>query len=194
MSVQIYLTEISEKTTKRAAESEAEKRLLDAAFPSGCRCLRDGAGRPYLQDAPDTGISFTHSGKYCALAVCIPGPVGLDLQKISAFRSGLPERFFPSSESRAIAACPDETARRDLFFRLWTIREAYVKYTGRGLSEGMDSFTIDRTNGRILSKKGSPSACYMELEAPEKDYRFSAAVPTSALLRKTPEIQYIPAP
>lgn len=41
-----------------------------------------------------------------------------------------------------------ESNGADGFFRLWVRKEAYVKYTGKGISYGLDSFSL--SDGIIL--------------------------------------------
>jgi 4'-phosphopantetheinyl transferase len=55
------------------------------------------------------------------------------------------ERFFSPLEVDALRRLPDH-ARRDLFFRYWTLKESYIKARGPGLAIPLDAFwfTFDR--------------------------------------------------
>ena len=48
---------------------------------------------------------------------------------------GLADRWFLPAEAEALRKAP-ETERVELFFRLWTVKESFLKMTGTGLREG----------------------------------------------------------
>jgi 4'-phosphopantetheinyl transferase len=93
-------------------------------------------------------LSHTHGLVACAIA---PGvDVGIDVERVDR-RVGASEiapRFFSQGERADLARCPaDERARR--FFELWTLKEAYIKAIGKGLSHSLNTF------GFALSEPGS---------------------------------------
>lgn len=97
-----------------------------ACFPSG---------RPFLPAFPETGISVSHSGSY-ALVACAEGPIGADVQTaISA-----PARMARLLDEEERAWCANDPAR---LTRLWTLKEAYIKYTGDGLTHKLPSVRFD---------------------------------------------------
>ena len=75
---------------------------------------------------PRIGISISHSGAY-ALAACCDGPVGVDVQT----RVTDSEKLLRLLSEEELAFCQKDPAG---FTRLWTLKEAYGKYTGEGLS------------------------------------------------------------
>lgn len=95
----------------------------------------DDRGRPSLALAPaDFDCNWSHSGPWLVLAVSRHGRVGVDLEMI---RDDFPalevaEAFFTASEIRALRAAPDQAARQELFYALWTAKEALMKGTGLG--------------------------------------------------------------
>ncbi|WP_164169797.1 4'-phosphopantetheinyl transferase superfamily protein [Ruminococcus flavefaciens] len=68
--------------------------------------------------------------------------MGIDIEKIS--RMELPEAYsvFSGSEREMINALPQDI-QADMFYRLWTLKESYVKKTGDGLHCPFDSFSFD---------------------------------------------------
>ena len=116
--------------------------------------FQEGAdGKPSL--AADAGtppltfnLSHTHGLVACAIA---PGvDVGIDVERVDR-RVGAEEiaaRFFSAGEHADLARCPaEERARR--FFELWTLKEAYIKAIGKGLSHSLNTFGFE------LSEPGS---------------------------------------
>jgi 4'-phosphopantetheinyl transferase len=110
--------------------------------------FQDGAGgKPSL--AADAGspalifnLSHTHGLVACAIAA--GGDVGIDVEGIDR-RIGAEQvaaRFFSSSEQAGLARCPaGERAKR--FFDLWTLKEAYIKALGHGLSHSLSTFGFE---------------------------------------------------
>lgn len=93
-------------------------------------------GKPYLADKPDTFFSITHSDKWVFLAVA-DCEIGIDAQ--------MPRKVCPRLAARSTS--PEELAwvKEDTephFTRLWTMKEAYLKYTGTGLTVPIRSVTL----------------------------------------------------
>lgn len=71
-------------------------------------------------------ISLSHSGDYVA-CVLSDRPVGVDIQKKEKVLSAVYERVFHPLERSVFT--------EDDFFILWTVKEAYGKITGQGISQ-----------------------------------------------------------
>lgn len=106
-------------------------------------------GKPYFENVP-VKFSISHTGN---LWGCIMSysDVGLDLQEIkkNVKAEKLAGRFFSEDEYEYVR-------NNDIygFFRVWTVKEAYVKYTGRGLfGEGMKEFSVITGNDHKLCLK-----------------------------------------
>ncbi len=92
-------------------------------------------GKPYLAGRPFY-FNLSHSGSYVCCGVA-GEEIGVDIQrmeKVSGERlDRIAGRFFCRREQEALSACPGEEERRELFYRLWTRKEAYGKLTGEGI-------------------------------------------------------------
>ncbi|MBI1321575.1 4'-phosphopantetheinyl transferase superfamily protein [bacterium] len=89
-------------------------------------------------------FNVTHTEGVVVLAVAQGSPVGVDVERVdrpSDFE-GLARRFFAQEEAAAIAAA-DQGQRAALFYRIWTLKEAYVKAIGKGLAHPLDAFWFD---------------------------------------------------
>jgi 4'-phosphopantetheinyl transferase len=99
-------------------------------------------GKPFL---PCSTVNFnvSHSGDYLACAVTRDVPVGIDIERIR----DIPELFaiarghFSPRECEQLEALPASYLTRG-FFECWTRKEAFVKATGLGLSQGLDHFEV----------------------------------------------------
>jgi 4'-phosphopantetheinyl transferase len=112
----------------------------------------DSFGKPHANVERQIQFSVSHSKSWVACAVG-SGPVGIDVEYMREFDSGIAERFFHPGEYAALVALPEER-RKERFYDLWTIKESYIKALGKGLSLALDSFEILVENGRINMKAG----------------------------------------
>jgi len=113
--------------------------------PAAMRFTRDRLGKPELVDPPRTGLSFniSHTGELVLCGVSRAGSVGVDVERHDRKLNdlALARRFFAPDEAAALEAVPP-AGRRRAFFELWTLKEAYVKACGRGLSMPLNHFAI----------------------------------------------------
>jgi phosphopantetheinyl transferase len=105
--------------------------------PQSLALVAASFGQPRLQAAGadvSLHVSLSHSGGWLAVALA-PVPVGVDLELSRRPRDwqALARALFAEEESRALDdAAP--VARAAVFHRVWTLKEAYAKRDGRGLT------------------------------------------------------------
>jgi 4'-phosphopantetheinyl transferase len=117
-----------------------------AGLPPGTwRYITGPFGKPAI--APgcgDGGLSFniSHTRGLAACAVTREDEVGLDVEASDRPTAlEVASRYFTANEVNAILAAEPEK-QRCLFFRFWTLKEAFIKATGEGLSRSLDSFAF----------------------------------------------------
>lgn len=98
-------------------------------------------GKPYLVSEPGVHFSLSHSGDW---AVCAIGdhPLGVDIEKCEPGRPDIASRFFHRDEVRYLNSLLP-SMREDAFYKLWTLKESFVKATGRGMDLPLRSFCVD---------------------------------------------------
>lgn len=104
-------------------------------------------GKPYLEGVPHVHFSISHSGKWWICAID-SNPIGLDLQEVPEKENNvekLAKRFYHKRETMWLRGKSQEE-----FYRLWAYKESYVKYTGVGLLQGLDYFSVIPENGQVL--------------------------------------------
>lgn len=84
-------------------------------------------------------FSISHSEDVVACAVSSTN-VGLDVQFEKGYKQNLAKRFYTGSELEYIESSKD---RENTFYKLWTLKESYVKAIGEGISYGLDSFSVN---------------------------------------------------
>ena len=114
---------------------------------------RDEFDKPRIAHPTDTSLAFnmSQSADWIACAVSQDEAVGVDIQYCDPGRDvlRLAARFFGTDETALLGALP-ATGRRDRFYTYWTLKEAWLKTTGRGISAGLDSIRFESgENGRL---------------------------------------------
>jgi 4'-phosphopantetheinyl transferase len=123
-------------------------RLLETD-PRRLEFAAERRGKPYLlhPPSPNGSVAFNLSHTRNATVLCTTAgrAVGTDIECMDRKPPfDIAHRCFSPAEVRELEACaPGRRAER--FWSLWTLKEAYLKATGAGLSEGLDniSFAID---------------------------------------------------
>jgi 4'-phosphopantetheinyl transferase len=93
--------------------------------------MPDAFGKPRLVTDDPIHFSITHSSE-CVAAAFSRSEVGLDVERMREVDARmLASRFFSRKEAADVAA----SGNPELFFKLWTCREAAIKADGRGMSK-----------------------------------------------------------
>lgn len=104
---------------------------------------RDDRGKPYLLGAGDIPISFniSHQGDFVVLAGNTKRNIGVDTMKIEPpVNKNIPEFFrlmrrqFSDEEWKAVYSFSTEMEQIACFYRLWCLKESYVKNVGVGIT------------------------------------------------------------
>lgn len=149
-------------------------------------CFAAGAhGKPSLAplDAARNRLAFnlSHSHGLVACAVTRGFDIGVDVEKLhrGADVLELAARFFSSGESAALQQL--EPAERPIrFTEMWTLKEAFIKAIGEGLSCPLDEFSFtfgDAPSLSFDSARSTESArwCFA-LFAPSNEHRMAIAI------------------
>ena len=120
---------------------------LKISYPAELSCGE--YGKPYLAEHPEVKFNLSHSD---GIAACIVSDheCGIDCEKVRNFHPKAMQRAFSDAERELVNSAPEE--ERDLlFFRIWTLKEAYIKAIGRGLSFPMDRVEFSFDGDRVIS-------------------------------------------
>ncbi len=98
-------------------------------------------GKPFYKEYPDIHFSISHSGTK-VMCVISDKEVGCDVERIKNRNHDIAKRFFTTDEYSLIQSQPSEEERVNMFFRIWTLKESFVKCIGTGLSTELNTFSI----------------------------------------------------
>lgn len=139
------------------------------------RFITAAHGKPSLH--PDHGMgrlrfNISHAPHAVACGLVLDHPIGVDIEDRD--RPGghlqLADAYFAPSEVAQLHAAPD-AGKNTMFFLFWTLKEAYIKATGTGLSTPLDQFAFNASTIRI----------HFEPSLPDHDsaWQFHTLMPTT---------------
>lgn len=155
----IYLLEYDSVGTvqDRKTEHERGRELLRFGLEKqyGLQAVvRQESGRkPYLVNISDVYFNISHSS---GLVVCSidEREIGIDVEQIRPYDRRLMQRICTEEEIAYICGGnrEEEQMQNERFFRIWTLKESYLKATGQGLAVPMKkvSFIIDRSDPAMI--------------------------------------------
>ena len=123
-------------------------------------CLRYSDNEKPVVDGLFFNVS--HAGDY-VVGVLSDCEVGCDIEKNANAPLEVAEHYFYHSELAYIKAAEDKDKA---FFTLWTLKESYMKMTGRGMSLPLDSFEVVPTEEGFVLGKSSESERAFSLRNP----------------------------
>lgn len=112
-------------------------------------------GRPELIDAkgmPPLRFNISHTVGLVVVAVGLGGELGVDVEDVR--RTTRAPEFaaeFLAGPEREVLAAANPADRSARFFELWTLKEAYLKARGLGLSLPLDTFWFRIEQSRIVA-------------------------------------------
>lgn len=108
-------------------------------------------GKPALVEETDNNtlnFNLSHSDGIALYAVTCGRNIGIDIERIRDDLSfwQIARRFFSEGEISSLEKIP-ESQRRELFFQLWTRKEALLKASGEGISLPMEQLDVSAQCG-----------------------------------------------
>jgi 4'-phosphopantetheinyl transferase len=114
--------------------------------PPEWRFRIEPGGKPEIDPAhgqPSLRFSLSHTHCMAACAVGRTHDLGVDVE---VCRTAVPvvdlaRKYFAPAEANLIADLPPPQ-QRVMFYRIWTLKEAYLKATGTGIAAPLDGFSF----------------------------------------------------
>jgi len=131
---------------------------------------RNGYGKPYIENVPDLHFNISHSGKWVACIIS-NNECGIDIEYIKDIDLKIAERFFHEDEYIFLMGKRGKE-RINCFFELWTLKESYVKYNGKGLQIPLNSFGMICENGRYRVTPQSENLVFSQYDW-DDDYKIA---------------------
>jgi 4'-phosphopantetheinyl transferase len=128
-------------------------RYVPAQAPADWRFELGVRGRPRIADAQNgAGLHFNlaHARGLVALAIAGFPEVGVDVEEFRERRApfAVARRYFSGAEVDEMESLPEE-ARAKRFFQLWTLKEAWLKAVGTGLTVRLERISFLGLGSRL---------------------------------------------
>lgn len=130
-------------------------------------------GKPYFRDFPNLHFSLSHSGELVVLAIA-DDEIGIDVQQFRGFQERIAKRFFHEREVKLLESVSDIKEKEILFYKIWTSKEGYIKYTGEGMRRDLRSFYYNQEDGTVCNDGGALARC--EIISLQKDGYFCSLI------------------
>lgn len=130
-------------------------------------------GKPYLRNTDNIYFNISHSYDWIVLAIDNM-PIGIDIEKVKDVNLGVAKRFFTYDEYKYIISLEKEK-RVDSFYKIWTLKESYIKYKGLALYIALKSFSIIPRGdmAEIKTYNNDIDNCYFKMYNIDKNYKMS---------------------
>lgn len=140
---------------KGKQHSHAHRLLRECLKKRGIEYSEDTAitknkyGKPSMTEYPEIFYNLSHAE---GIAGCIVSDreCGIDCENVREYRPNVMKRAFTEAEQALVMNAP-ENEWNLMFFRLWTLKESYIKAIGMGLSFPMKNAEFSLKNGVISS-------------------------------------------
>lgn len=125
------------------------------------RFTSDVDGKPRIfshNGSHERPFSLSHTRGLVAAAVATRGVVGVDVERIDPRKAdfAMAEEYFAPAEVQLLRAVP--VSERNLcFFRLWTLKEAYLKAIGTGLGTPLNRLPSPSTRSASRLNRAHPT-------------------------------------
>jgi 4'-phosphopantetheinyl transferase len=172
-----------------AAHAMLRRVLRDTFGGEEPHFVRSPLGRPELAPlrggGPAPSFNLTHTRGFAACAILHGAPVGIDAEDIRRpiDIAEMAARWFAPSERRLLEQLVPER-RGEMFFRIWTVKEAILKTTGHGLRIEPQLFAVDpdRRRASIPEDLGIPTRWRLAELTPLPHIRLALATPREGRL------------
>ena len=117
-------------------------------------------------ERPLPDLNLSHGGGLVVVALCDGATVGIDGESVAR---RLParrlDRFLSAAEHADLLAA-DASDRQERFWRLWTLKEAYLKAIGSGITGSLGSFAIRLRDPAVPRLEGPDDAASWRIFEP----------------------------
>jgi 4'-phosphopantetheinyl transferase len=99
-------------------------------------------GKPYLASGEGPHFNLSHCTGLVTCALSPKFPLGVDIEWIDRPAPlEIAGRHFADRECGWLFGLPEQE-RSQAFFKIWTMKEAIIKATGMGISQGLETFAV----------------------------------------------------
>ncbi|HDX9703232.1 TPA: 4'-phosphopantetheinyl transferase superfamily protein [Bacillus thuringiensis] len=145
------LSDLSTQLVKSLISKESNQRTIDLIIRA------DEYGKKAIKNDKGIHFSVSYTEEWLLIGLSCKS-LGVDIEKIRSIDYKGISNYFSYDEQSFLEATDSRNGEKE-FFRIWTAKESYMKYLGKGLSIPLDSFTVPlrgenyiKVNSRVKPK------------------------------------------
>lgn len=138
------------------------RQMISSFLHCGCKNLEfyhNEYGKPFVKTEKDCYFSISHSGSY-VVGIIDNSLVGIDIEKVERTEDDLPICYMHEKEIKKINSFSEPYDICNYFYFLWTMKEAYLKGIGTGLSKKLSSFWVEKNDKNGITIEDGESSLY----------------------------------
>jgi len=147
-------------------------------FPEKIELTSNDYGKPIFSNDKFNNINFnvSYSGDWIVVVVSEHGKIGVDIEKIRPVNITISENCFAKEE--ILYLYNQKVRKLKTFYKIWTLKESFVKAIGEGLFCSLKSFYFEfdrsgRIKIRIKNKVKDNDTWYFKMYNIDKSYKMA---------------------
>ena len=142
-------------------------------------------GKPEIATPPiPLRFNLSHTTAHIVCAVTPEYDLGIDIEDTLRTNDvlAIADRYFSEAEMAELQQLSNTEQKTDRFFDYWTLKEAYMKASGEGISLGLGNFSFSFAAENTISisfgekLQDDPSQWCFKLTSPSDNHRMAVAV------------------
>lgn len=132
-------------------------------------------GKPFLVNKPHIFFNISHSNDLVACSVSNK-PIGIDIEKIEDGDIESMITVLHENEKKSISSKSSYNEKKDLFYKIWTLKEAFSKKIGLGLFYPLNEYYFSFSdNEKIIVNSHWENSCNFQTLKLHNSYMFSVS-------------------
>lgn len=152
------------------------KKYYNINFPD-IKFTYNAYGKPYYLSVKDFYFNKSHSGQYVVCAIS-NNEIGIDIEHIKLINFNKISQYF-SNEEYVSLENKHINKKLSYFYDLWTLKESFMKMTGKGTAIPLDTFSINIDNSVITVDQNIIEYCYFKQYLINPEYSLSVCSKTN---------------
>ena len=129
-------------------------------------------GKGYFKQVSDAFFNLSHSGER-AMCVVSPFETGCDVEQIQKLDWPVARRVFSAEEQNWLRTQEEQGRGKEAFTRLWSLKESYVKATGKGFSDAPEKISFSFSEQKVILDRKEETRTFSFFEPDLQDgYRY----------------------
>lgn len=108
-------------------------------------------GKPFIEGFGNIHFNISHS-EHWVIGAVDSYPIGIDIERMEYIENidEISKRFFSNEEIKYIESQKSYSEKIKCFYKMWTLKESYLKSIGKGLTKRLSSFSLEVIKDKVV--------------------------------------------